>query len=65
MKKLKKLSLANVVKDELKKRELNRICGGGSGDCCICAHGTANAEANIQGGLYSPIMMGYYSTFRN
>lgn len=65
MKKLKKLSLANVVKDELKKRELNRICGGKPGDCCICAHGTANAEANNDGGLYSPIMMGYYGQFRN
>lgn len=34
MKKLKKINLINLSKDELKKRELSRLVGGAN--CCIC-----------------------------
>lgn len=65
MKKLKKISLTNLSQNEMKKRELNRISGGKPGECCICAHGTANYYANIKGGLYSDPMGGSYTYFRD
>lgn len=62
MKKIKKLTLTQLNKTELEKRELNKVAGGAKGDCCICAHGAANHKANMDGGLYSPSLMGTYTT---
>lgn len=42
MKKIKKLTLTQLNKGELGKRELNKVAGGADGDCCICAHGPEN-----------------------
>lgn len=60
MKQLKKLKLSNLSMNELDKRELNRLRGGGV--CCICGSCGSdtldaimrNANANNAGGQYSP-----------
>lgn len=62
MKKIKKLTLTQLNKSELGKRELNKVAGGADGDCCICAHGPENHRANEKGGLYSPSLMGIYTS---
>lgn len=64
MKTLGKLKLTRLSKAELEKRELNKISGGKSGDCCICAHGAINHEANATGGLYSPSLIGTFTSAR-
>lgn len=64
MRKIKKISLTKLSQDEMQKREMNRVSGGAPGECCICAHGTDNYNANISGGLYSGSMMGSYTYFR-
>ncbi len=59
MKKLNKLKLSNLSREELDKRELNRLRGGGV--CCICGTNCSgsiealmrNANANNAGGLSS------------
>lgn len=56
MKTLQKLKLAQLSREELSKKELNKIRGGG---CCICSCGgpsgiVENAGANNSGSLYSP-----------
>jgi len=45
MKKLKKISLTNLSKEKLNKREQNQVLGGD--DCCACH---CNGEATIAGG---------------
>lgn len=64
MKTLKKIKLANLNKDELKQREMNKISAGEAGECCICSHGAENHIANAKDGLYSPSLMGTFDTFR-
>lgn len=64
MKTLGKLKLTQLSKSELGKRELNKLSGGASGDCCICAYGATNYNANQTGGLYSPSLMGAYDKIR-
>lgn len=48
MKKLKKISLVSLSKDELKKRELSKLIGGEN--CCICA---CNFDSTLQVGNIS------------
>jgi natural product precursor len=55
-KELKKISLVNLSKNELQKKELNKLLGGKG--CCICGcRGTSsaydNGNANVAGG-YKP-----------
>ena len=64
MKTLGKLKLTQLSKAELEKRELNKISGGAPGECCICAHGATNHEANAEGGLYSPSLAGASTNVR-
>lgn len=64
MKTLGKLKLTQLSKAELEKRELNKISGGESGECCICAHGATNHKANAGGGLYSPSLAGTFTEYR-
>lgn len=47
MKQVRKLKLSQLSKNELEKKELKKLKGGG---CCICGGGggSANASANIQ-----------------
>lgn len=52
MKKLRKINLVKLSKDELDKRELGKLLGGET--CCICGHGPANTYANNSGDLSSP-----------
>lgn len=61
MKTLGKLKLTQLSKAELEKRELNRIAGGAPGDCCICQYGATNHNANQEGGLYSPSLLGTFT----
>lgn len=65
MKKIKRISLTNLEKRELEKREMNSLSGGAPGECCICAYGYYNYYANLDDGLYSPSLMGTYSNFRD
>lgn len=53
MKQVRKLKLSQLSKNELEKKELKKLKGGG---CCICGGGggSANASANHSGDLYSP-----------
>ena len=53
MKQVRKLKLSQLSKNELEKKELKYLKGGG---CCICGGGggSANASANHSGDLYSP-----------
>lgn len=46
MKQVRKLKLSQLSKNELEKKELKKLKGGG---CC-----SANASANHSGDLYSP-----------
>lgn len=46
MKKLKKISLSNLSKEKLNKREQNQVLGGD--DCCACSCG---APAGISGSV--------------
>lgn len=62
MKTLGKLKLTQLSKAELEKRELNRIAGGAPGDCCICQYGATNHYANKAGGMYSPSLLGTYTS---
>lgn len=64
MKTLGKLKLTQLSKSEIGKRELNKLSGGGEGDCCICAYGQTNYNANTGKGLYSPSLMGAHNTVR-
>lgn len=64
MKTLGKLKLTQLSKAELEKRELNKISGGGPGECCVCAHGDTNHVANQSGGLYSPSLAGTFTKIR-
>jgi len=52
MKKLRKINLVKLSKDELDKRELGKLLGGET--CCICGYGPANTNANNAGNLSSP-----------
>ena len=52
MKKLKKINLVKLSKEELDRREQGKLLGGET--CCICGYGIQNAIANNAGGLYSP-----------
>ena len=57
MKKLKKIVLAKLAKDEMASRELKQVLGGQT--CCICgcrgsANNMQNAHANNVGGKYTP-----------
>jgi natural product precursor len=44
MKKLKKISLSQISKKEMEKRELNQLLGGVN--CCICGCGNGDAADN-------------------
>lgn len=46
MKQVRKLKLSQLSKNELEKKELKKLKGGGGG--------SANASANHSGDLYSP-----------
>ncbi|MDR1202106.1 MAG: TIGR04149 family rSAM-modified RiPP [Tannerellaceae bacterium] len=61
MKQLGKLKLNQLSKEELNKREMNRITGGAPGECCICQYGGTNHVANDAEGLYSPSLIGSYT----
>ncbi len=52
MKTLGKLKLTQLNNSEIGKRELNKLAGGTHGDCCICAYGQTNYNANTSGGYY-------------
>lgn len=54
MKKVKKISLVNLSKDEMNKRELSKLLGGYYEVCCICGYGRANMNANNAADLSSP-----------
>ncbi len=58
MKKLNKIKLNQLNKDELEKRQMNSIYGGCSSHCgCGCAAGSGtydNGNANYAGGLHTP-----------
>lgn len=64
MKTLGKLKLTQLSKAELEKREMNKVSGGAPGECCICAHGIDNHNANTSGGLYSSSLMGSFTEVR-
>ncbi|MDR2533980.1 MAG: hypothetical protein LBC81_04315 [Tannerellaceae bacterium] len=63
MRKFDKLKLTQLSKEELNKREMNRVACVGSGECCICQHGGANHGANMTGG-YSPSLNGTFTLIR-
>lgn len=44
MKDLKKIKLSNLSKDELEKRELNKLLGGEN--CCICSCSEINSTVS-------------------
>lgn len=52
MKKVKKINLVNLSKDEMNKKELGKLLGGTT--CCICGHGPKNTIANNAGDLSTP-----------
>ena len=61
MKKLKKISLVSLSKDELKKRELSQLVGGQN--CCICScsgPATINEANRAQSWGYSDPWNGGY-----
>lgn len=51
MKKLQKINLVKLSKEELNKRELSKLLGGET--CCICGHGLLNTNMNNAGDLSS------------
>ena len=61
MKKIKRISLTNLEKRELEKREMNKISGGNGERCCICGYGYYNFYANDKDGLYTPTLIGGFS----
>lgn len=49
MKEFSRIKLTQLDKVELKKKELNRLLGGGNDRCCIC-RSEINMNANLNGG---------------
>lgn len=64
MKALGRLKLTQLSKSELDKREMNKISGAATGECCICQYGASNHTDNKAGGLYSPSLMGTFTYAR-
>lgn len=64
MKTLGKLKLTQLSKSEIGKRELNKLSGGGEGDCCICSYGITNYNGNTTNGQYSASLMGAFNKAR-
>ena len=54
MKKVKKINLVNLSKDEMNKRELSKLLGGTT--CCICGYpnNPDNTNTNNAGDLSTP-----------
>ena len=50
MKKLKRISLTNLSKEKLNKREQNQVLGGD--DCCACYCGAPATITDGEAGLY-------------
>ena len=59
MKKLKRISLTNLSKEKLNKREQNQVLGGD--DCCACYCGGNAAIAEMNNGAQVGTDMGNYS----
>lgn len=55
MKTLQRLKLTQLSSSELKEREMGMLKGGATDDCCGCAHGTVNRNANSSYGYGSSI----------
>lgn len=59
MKKLKRISLTNLSKEKLNKREQNQVLGGD--DCCACyCAGDAAIEGGVSG-MKEGSAMGHYT----
>lgn len=59
MKKLKKISLTNLSKEKLNKREQNQVLGGD--DCCACYCGAPATITEGNAGLKTGTDMGNYA----
>lgn len=58
MKKMRKISLTDLSKDRMSKREQNRVLGGE--DCCACnCEGVHNAASLAETGLEKSEAFGY------